>query len=93
MVGRKSEKLIEQFVGPYKVKGIVSTNTIELELPSSIKIHPVVNISWVWLYRSQVEGQKKTLPKLVIIEEEKKFEVEKILNKRIVRKKEKFLVW
>jgi len=39
-----------------------------------------------------VEGQKKTLPKLVIIEEEKKFEVEKILNKRIVRKKEKFLV-
>jgi len=45
MVGRKSEKLIEQFVGPYKVKGIVSTNTIELELPSSIKIHPVVNIS------------------------------------------------
>ena len=92
MVGRRSEKLIEQFVGPYKVKGIISTNAIELELSSSIKIHFVVNISWVWLYRSQVEGQRKTLPKLVIIEGEEKFKVEKILNKRIVRGKEKFLV-
>jgi len=39
-----------------------------------------------------VEGQKKIPPKLVIIEEEEEFEVEKILNKRIVRGKEKFLV-
>ena len=45
MVRRRLEKLTEQFVGPYKVKGIFLTNTIELELPSSIKIHPVVNIS------------------------------------------------
>jgi len=30
---------------PYRVKGIVSTNAIELELPSSIKIHPIVNVS------------------------------------------------
>ena len=47
MKGRRSEKLMECFVGPYKVKGIVSSNTIELELPKSIKIHPVVNISRV----------------------------------------------
>ena len=43
--GRRSEKLTKYFVGPYKVKGIVSSNAIELELPKSIKIHPVVNIS------------------------------------------------
>jgi len=47
MKGRRSEKLTEHFVGPYKVKGIVSSNVIELELPKSIKIHPVVNISRV----------------------------------------------
>jgi len=40
----------------------------------------------------QVEGQKRILPKLVIIEGKEKFEVEKILNKRTVRGKEKFLV-
>ena len=92
MVRRRLEKLTKQFVELYKVKGIVSTNAIELELPSSIKIHSVVNISQVWLYRPQVEEQKKTLPKLVIIREKKEFEIEKILNKRVVRGKENFLV-
>ena len=47
MKGRRTEKLTEHFVGSYKVKGIVSSNAIELELPKSIKIHPVVNISRV----------------------------------------------
>jgi len=51
MKGRRSEKLTEHFVGPYKVKGIISSNAIELELPKSIKIHPVVNISRVQLYK------------------------------------------
>jgi len=45
MVGRKTKKLIERFVGPYKIKKIVLSNAIELELPSTIKIHPVVNVS------------------------------------------------
>jgi len=47
MKERRSEKLMEHFVGPYKVKGIVSSNAIELELPKSIKIYPVVNASRV----------------------------------------------
>ena len=34
-------------MGSYKVKGIVSSNAIELELSKSIKIYPVVNISRV----------------------------------------------
>jgi len=46
-------------VKPYKVKRIISINAIELELPSSIKIHPVINISKVQKYRDQVKGQKK----------------------------------
>ena len=47
MKERRLEKLTEHFVGPYKVKEIVSSNMIELELPKSIKIHPVVNVSRV----------------------------------------------
>jgi len=92
MKGRRSEKLTEYFVGPYKVKGIISSNAIELELPKSIRIHPVVNVSRVRLYKLQVKGQKKTPPKLVIIKGEEEFKVEKIINKRTVRGKEKFLV-
>ena len=45
MVGRRSEKLTEQFVGPYKIKSIILANVVELELPSTIKISPVINIS------------------------------------------------
>ena len=51
MKGRRSEKLIECFVGPYKVKKIISSNVIELELPKSIRIHSVVNVSRIRLYK------------------------------------------
>jgi len=56
MVGRHMNKFIERFVGPYKVKAIISSNAIELDLPSTVKIHLVVNVSQVRQYKSQVEG-------------------------------------
>jgi len=81
MVGRRMEKLTERFVGPHKVKKIISSNMVELELPSTVKIHPVVNISRIHKYIGQVEGQKREQPAPVIIEGKEKWEVEKILNK------------
>jgi len=68
MVGRRTEKLTERFIGSYKIKKIVSPNIVELELPSTVKIHPVVNVSRIHKYIEQVEGQKKEQPALVIIE-------------------------
>jgi len=50
MVERRTEKLTERFVGPYKVQKIVSLNTVKLELPSTVKIHLVVNISRIQHY-------------------------------------------
>jgi len=82
MVGRRTEKLMERFVGPYKIKKIVSTNVVELKLPSTIKIHPVVNVSRICKYIVQVERQKREQPAPVIIEREEEWEVERILNKR-----------
>jgi len=81
MVGRRTEKLTERFVGPYKVKKIVSSNMIELELPSTVRIHPIVNINRIRRYVGQVEGQRKEQPAPVIIEGEEEWEVERILNK------------
>jgi len=92
MKGRQSEKLTEQFVGPYQVKGIISTNAIELDLPSTVRIHLVVNISRVQRYKDQVEGQKKEQPVPVIIEGEEEYKVEKILNKKKFRGKDRYLV-
>jgi len=49
-------------------------------------------VSRIRKYTSQVNGQRKEMPKPVIIEEEEEWEVEKILNKRRVRGKNKYLV-
>jgi len=45
MVGRRTEKLTERFIGPYRIKKIVLSNVVELELPSTIKIYLIVNVS------------------------------------------------
>ena len=81
MTGKRTEKLTERFVGPYKIKKIVLSNAVELELPSIVKIHLVVNVSRIQKYIGQVEGQRKKQPALVIIKREKEWKVEKILNK------------
>jgi len=92
MVRRRTEKLMERFVSPYKIKKIVSSNTVELELPSTVKIHPVVNVSRIQWYVGQVEGQRKEQLAPVIIKGEEEWEVERILNKWQVRGKNKYLV-
>jgi len=93
MVSQSSEKLVEWFVGPYKIKAIISSNVVELELPATIRIHLVVNVSWIKWYVDQVDGQRKEAPQSVVVEGEEEWEVEKILNKRKIRGKDKFLVW
>jgi len=92
MIGRRIEKLMERFVGPYKIKKIISMNMVELELPSTIRIHPVVNVSRIHRYIGQVEGQRREQPTPVIIEGEEEWEVEKILNKQQIQGKDKYLV-
>ena len=79
-------------MGPYKVKAVISANVIELEPPRTVNISPVVNISRVKQYVEQVDSQRKEAPQPVIIKGEEEWEMEKILNKRKVRGKDKFLV-
>jgi len=92
MVRRRTEKLTERFVGPYRIKKIVSPNAVELELPSIVKIHSVVNVSKIRRYVGQVEGQRKGQLGPVVIKGEEEWEVERILNKWRIRGKDKYLV-
>jgi len=57
-----------------------------------MRIHPVVNVSWIVWYKKQVEGQKKEKEKPVEVEGVEEWEVEKILNKKKIRGVEKYLV-
>jgi len=92
IVRRRTEKLTERFVGPYRIKKIVSPNAVELELPSIVKIHSVVNVSKIRRYVGQVEGQRKGQLGPVVIKGEEEWEVERILNKWRIRGKDKYLV-
>jgi len=51
-----------------------------------------VNISQIVQYKEQVRGQKKEEGKPVEVEEVKKWEVERILNKIKIKGVEKYLV-
>ena len=44
LIKRAMKKLTEKFIGPYVVKKIVLENAVELELPVSLRVHPVVNV-------------------------------------------------
>ena len=57
-----------------------------------MRIHPVVNISWIVYYKEQIKGQKKEEGKLVEVKGVEEQEVEKILNKKRMRGVEKYLI-
>ena len=68
----------------YVVKEVGSKNVVKLKLPTSIRIHLMVNISGVVRYREPIKEQKVEKPKPIEVDRVEKLEVEKILNKRKV---------
>ena len=44
---RPVRKLVEQYVGPYKIEEVVSTNAVKIQLLSLMRIHLVVNVSQI----------------------------------------------
>ena len=66
---RPMKKLIERYMGPYAIEEVISSNAVKLRLPSSMRIHLVVNVSWIVRYKEQIKGQKKEEGKLVEVEE------------------------
>ena len=65
---RPTKKLTERYVRPYVIEEVVSTNAVKLRLPSSMRIHLVVNISRIVRYKKQIKGQKKEEGKPVEVE-------------------------
>ena len=89
---RPTKKLMKRYVGPYVIEEVVLSNMVKLRLPSSMRIHPVVNVSQIVKYKEQVKGQKKEEGKPVEVERVEEWEVKKILNKKKIRGIEKYLI-
>ncbi len=61
----------------YVAEEVVSKNVVKLKLPTSIRIHLMVNISGVVRYREPIKEQKVEEPKPIEVDRVEKLEVEK----------------
>jgi len=74
---RPVRKLVERYVGLYVIEEVVLTNTVKLQLSTSMRIYLVVNVSQIVRYREQVKGQKKEEGKPIEVEGTEEWEIKK----------------
>ncbi|KAH0612978.1 uncharacterized protein H6S33_009358 [Morchella sextelata] len=90
---RPSKKFDWKRIGPYNVKRIVNPYAYELELPRSMKIHPIFHVSLLSPdVNDPLPGQQQLPPPPVEIEGEEEWEVEDILDSRKRRGRFEYLV-
>ena len=87
---RVSRKLTPRFIGPFAIKRVLPNGVAyELELPSSLPVHPVFHVSKLrpLLTDNEPARQQQPLrPPPVEIDEQEEWEVEAILDKRMRRR-------
>ena len=89
------QKLAKWQLDPFEIVKVVSSNAVKLKLPTSFKIHDVINVSQVWSYKTLVSGQRVILPEAVVVVEVEgipEYEVEEVLDSQLKRGKLKYLV-
>jgi hypothetical protein len=104
----QTKKLLSKFLGPFPIKRPVSAVSYELDLPSELKIHPVFHVSKLKIAKEMESGQfpardiesasnHRPPPEFINEDGEEVWEVEAILNRRMVlygrnKKREEYLV-
>lgn len=79
-----SRKLAHKRISPFSITQIISPNAVCLHLPKTLKIHDVINVSRLSPFIPPVLGQEPPPPPPpVIVEGQKEYEVEKVLNSRL----------
>lgn len=90
---RPSRKLDHKRLGPFKILKKVGTRSFHLELPKSLKIHPVFHVSLLEPYRRDTIPGRQPQPQPPLeIAGEQEYEVEEILDSKIMHNRLKYLV-
>jgi hypothetical protein len=91
----RTKKLMGKFIGPFKVKRIVSPVAYELDLPLNMHIHPVFHVSKLKPLKSSSESDypgrasaelSRPPPELVNEDGDEVWEVERIVKERSTRR-------
>lgn len=92
---RPSEKLRSKWIGPFKIIKLVGKNAVRLELPTTMRIHPVVNVSHTKPYFDQPEDLSSTIerpPPPVIGPLGPAYEIDRVIQHRRRGRGYQFLV-
>jgi hypothetical protein len=92
---RPSRKLDFRRLGPYKIIKCIGESQLafKLELPPTMRIHPVFHGSLLSPYHPNIiPGRTQPPPPPVEIEGQQEYEVEEVLDSKILRNKLKYLV-
>jgi hypothetical protein len=76
----KSVKLLPRYIGPFKVLLRIGTVAYKLELPPSMKVHPVFHVSLLTPYKSNGAIQPPPLP--IVEDDQILYIVEQVLQHR-----------
>ena len=90
---RPSDKFDYRRLGPFSIIKQVNEVAYRLELPPSMKIHPIFHVSLFELYKdSTIPGRLQAPPPPIEVDGAEEFEVSEILDSRINRRKLDYLV-
>ena len=92
---KPKSKFQPKYVGPFKVSKVLSDVAYKLDLPTTMKIHPLFHISLLKGYVNPVEHfpQRHIEPPPPLqIGNEVEYEVEKVLDKRTLKTRGKPIV-
>ena len=100
MVGadKRTPKFASKYLGPFAVKRVVNANAYELNLPAPLRIHPVLNVSRLKVYRdpssfpSRLPTASRPPPELILEDGAEQWEVESILAARGTGARAQYLV-
>jgi hypothetical protein len=94
----RARKLLGKYIGPFRVKRVVNEVAYELDLPPTIRVHPVFHVSKLKPFVSggsvyPDREQVVTRPSAEIIGDgEQAWEVDKVVDKRVVKRGSRQLV-
>ena len=91
---RPTKKLTPRRFGPFNIIEKMSPLVYKLDLPASMKTHPVFHISLLKKYNEDTEDFERPIPPPPVedIDTNEEYEVEDILDKRIIKRKTQYLV-
>jgi hypothetical protein len=90
---RPCDKLDARKLGPFKIVEQVNPVAFRLALPASMRIHPVFHVSLLQPHHANsIAGRVEPPPPPVVIDGAEEYEVEEILDSRIRRGVQQYLV-